>query len=68
MGKVKCTLIDILSSLINELLKKYYNNNNRKKENKKELLKMNQKQIISSKADYNRNFLRKTLKDTYFFP
>ena len=63
--KVKCTLIDILSSLINELLKNYYKNNIGKKENKKELLKMNQKQIISSKADYNRIFLFKTLKDIF---
>jgi hypothetical protein len=63
--KVKCTLIDILSSLINELLKKYYTNNNGKKENKKELFKMNQNQIISSKADYNKNLLSKNLKEIF---
>ena len=63
--KVKCTLIDILSSLINKLLDKFYNNNFGKKENKKELLKMNQNQITSSKTEYNRNFLSKTLKDIF---
>ena len=65
--KVKCTLIDILSSLINKLFKKYYNNNINEKENKKELLKMNQNQIISSKTDYNRNFINKTLKEIFSY-
>ena len=63
--KVKCTLIDILSSLINKLLDKFYNINFGKKENKKELLKMNQNQITSSKTEYNRNFISKTLKDIF---
>ena len=63
--KVKCTLIDILSSLINKLLDKFYNINFGKKENKKELLKMNQNQITSSKTEYNRNFISKALKDIF---
>ena len=63
--KVKCTLIDILSSLINKLLNKFYNNNIGQKDNKKELLKMNQNQITSSKGDYNRNFIFKTLKEIF---
>lgn len=60
--KIKCILLDIISTFINSLLKVFYENNIGKGENRKELLKMNQSQIISSKADYNKDFLKKTLK------
>ena len=57
--KCKHVIIDNLISLINNLIKKYYDDN----DDKNQLLKINQRQIIISKVDYNKNFLKKQLKD-----
>ena len=60
--KVKCTLLDIITIFINSLLKEI-DKNKTDNSKKRELLKMNQGQIVSSKADYNKEFLKKPLKD-----
>ena len=58
--KIKCTLLEVITLYINSILKLIYKDD--KGKNKKELLKMNQGQIVSSKADYNREFMNKPLK------
>ena len=65
--KVKCTLLEAISSFINSLLKRIYKDNKSNIQNKKELLKMNQGQIINSKADYNQIFINKPLKEIFSY-
>ena len=60
---VKCTLLDVISSFINSLLKEFNKDIKKTHNNKKELLKMNQSQIINSKADYNQLFIYKSLEE-----
>ena len=60
--KFKHIIIDNLMKFINSVIKKQYNGNIGKGTNEKKLLKLNQKQITSSKADYNRNFLNTPIK------
>ena len=60
--KIKCVIISQLSSFLNSLLKKIYKFDF---EINKKFLKMNQNQIISSKADYNREFLKKSIKEIF---
>ncbi len=59
--KCKHIILDSVYNFINNKLKQIYNN----KKNKKELLKLNQGQIISSKVNYNLEFLNKKLKDIF---
>lgn len=58
--KIKQILIDYIYNFINSLLKKVYD-----KKNKKQLLKINQKQAINNKVNYNIKFLDKSLKDIF---
>ena len=60
--RIKATVINALFVYINKILKIIYNNSAGKE---KELLKHNQYQVINSKADYNRDFLRKSLKNIF---
>ena len=61
--KCKCIILKNLYIFINRKIKLVYNIPN--KDNKKQLLKINQRQIVSSKVDYNIKFLKKTLKDIF---
>ena len=61
--KCKCIILKYLYKYINRKIKTVYNISS--KDNKKTLLKINQKQIVSSKVDYNIKFLKKTLKDIF---
>ena len=63
--KCKRVLLDILFTFINSVIRKVYNNNIGSGIFRKQLLKNNQNQILSSKADYNKDFLNKKLKDIY---
>jgi hypothetical protein len=60
--RIKATVINALFVYINKILKIIYNNSAGKE---KELLKHNQYQVINSKADYNGDFLRKSLKNIF---
>ena len=60
--KFKHIIIDNLIKFINSVIKKQYNDNIGIGINEKKLLKLNQKQITSSKAEYNRNFLNTPIK------
>ena len=59
--KFKHIIIDNLIKFINSLIKKQYNDNI-SRGNEKKLLRLNQKQIKSSKADYNQNFINTPIK------
>lgn len=63
--KIKHILIDALLKFLNYHLKIDYINSVKTDFDKKEFLKMDQSQIVSSKADYNRYFLRKKIKDIF---
>lgn len=63
--KIKHMIIDLLIKFINVMLKVDYYSSFGTGENKKEFLKMGQAQIVNSKADYNRHFLRTTVKDIF---
>lgn len=63
--KIKHMIIDLLIKFINVMLKVDYYSSFGTGENKKEFLIMGQAQIVQSKADYNRCFLRKTVKDIF---
>ena len=59
--KFKHIIIDNLIKFINSVIKKQYNDNIGRG-NEQKLLTLNQKQIKSSKADYNQNFLNIPIK------
>ena len=63
----KCKHLILENTLIylNDRIKKIYNNNIYGDNDEKELKKINQRQILSSKADYNKEFLNKTLKEIF---
>ena len=63
--KCKRVLLEILFYYINNIIKKVYNNNIYDGENERQLMKLNQSQTICSKADYNREFLNKKLKEIF---
>ena len=65
--KIKHTIIDSLFKFLNKTLKVDYifADSIETCDHKKEFLKMEQGQIVSSKADYNRYFLRKKVKDIF---
>ena len=63
--KCKRVLLEILFFYINNIIKIVYENNVYEGENEKQLLKLNQSPIINSKADYNREFLNKSLKEIF---
>ena len=63
--KCKRVLLEILFFYINNIIKIVYENNVYEGENEKQLLKLNQSPIINSKADYNREFLNKNLKEIF---
>ena len=60
--RCKHIILNYLYIFINYLIKNVYNVS---EENKIQLLKINQKQVLNTKVDYNLNFLNKTLKDIY---
>ena len=63
----KCKHLILENTLIylNDRIRKIYNNNIYNDNDEKELKKINQRQILSSKADYNKEFLNKTLKEIF---
>ena len=63
----KCKHLILENTLIylNDRIRKIYNNNIYGDNDEKELKKINQRQILSSKADYNKEFLNKTLKEIF---
>ena len=65
--KIKSTTINALITYINRIIDKTYKNNFElfSDYNKMELLKNNYSQVIQSKADYNKDFLYKSLKDIF---
>ena len=63
--RCKHILLNYLYIFINYLLKEVYDNNNLSEENRKQLLKINQKQVLNNKVDYNIKFLNKKLKDIF---
>ena len=63
--KCKHIILENAFKSINATIKKLYHNNIGAGDNKKELKKINQGQIVSSKADYNKGFLNKTMKDIF---
>ena len=60
--RCKHIILDYLFIFINYFIKNIYN---LPKENKIQLLKINQRQVLNTKVDYNLNFLNKTLKDIF---
>ena len=60
--KCKRIILEYLFIFINNFIKRVYNLS---ENNKIQLLKINQKQVINSKVDYNLNFLNKTLKEIF---
>lgn len=63
--KCKHIILDNTFKSFNATIKKVYNNNIGDGNNKKQLKKINQGQIVSSKADYNKKFLNKRMKDIF---
>ena len=65
--RIKSTIINVLITYINKIIDKTYNNNFVLFSdcNKMELLKINYTQVIKSKADYNKDFLYKSLRDIF---
>ena len=63
----KCKHLILENTLIylSDRIKKIYNNNIYADNDEKELKKINQRQILNSKADYNKEFLNKTLKEIF---
>ena len=62
--RCKHILLNYLFIFINNLIKNVYYNN-LSEENKKQLLKINYKQVLNTKVDYNIKFLNKKLKDIF---
>ena len=60
--KFKHIIVDNLMKFINSVLKIQYKDNIGIGKNKMQLLKLNQKQITSSKADYNRDFINTPIR------
>ena len=60
--RCKHIILDYLFIFINYFIKNIYN---LPEENKIQLLKINQRQVLNTKVDYNLNFLNKTLKDIF---
>ena len=63
--KVKNTILQNTMIFINSKIKTIYEYKNNKFSKKKELLKMKKSQSISSRVDYNKNFLEKTLGEIF---
>ena len=63
--RCKSILLKYLLNFINITIKDVYQNNIGVGMNKMQLLKMNKKQIVNSKAKYNQEFLYKQLKDIF---
>ena len=63
--RCKSILLKYLLKFINKTIQDAYQNNIGVGMNKMELLKMNKKQIVNSKAKYNQEFLYKQLKDIF---
>ena len=61
--KFKHIIIDNLLKYINSIIKNQYNDSIGIGIGEKKLLKLNQRQIISSKADFNQKFLQTSIKD-----
>ena len=61
----KHIILDKLFSFINYLIEEFYDENNLSYKNRQFLLKINQRQVINSKVDYNISFLNKKLKDIF---
>jgi len=63
--KVKNAILQNARIFINSKIKTIYEYKNNKFSKKKELLKMKKSQSISSRVDYNKNFLEKTLGEIF---
>ena len=63
--KVKNAILKNTMIFINSKIKTIYEYKNNKFSKKKELLKMKKSQSISSRVDYNKNFLEKTLGEIF---
>ena len=63
--KIKHIIIGNLLSFINSLLMEVYHNKIGYGKNEKKLLKLDQKQVVNSKANYNKDFLHKSIKDIF---
>ena len=65
-NKIKAVVLKIVMDFINQKLKEKFGKNGVGKGiNYKKLYKINSKQTSNAKADYNQNFIYKTLKDIY---
>ena len=63
--KIKDIILDKTLLYINEKIRRLYNNNIGKGICRKQLLKLNKKKISSTKINYNKEFLHKTLEDIF---
>ena len=63
--KCKHIIIGNLLSFINSLLVIIYHNKIGYGQNEKKLFKLDQKQVVNSKAKYNKEFLHKSVKDIF---
>ena len=63
--KIKDIILDKILLYINEKIRRLYNNNIGKGICRKQLLKLNKKKISSTKVNYNKEFLHKTLEDIF---
>jgi len=63
--KVKNAILQNTRIFINSKIKTIYEYKNNKFSKRKELLKMKKSQPISSRVDYNKNFLEKTLGEIF---
>ena len=63
--KIKDIILDKILLYINGKIRRLYNNNIGKGICRKQLLKLNKKTISSTKVNYNKEFLHKTLEDIF---